>query len=107
MSSPAPPTSSVANYRQSVLTAFQEVEDNLVAQRLLEEEAAVQDAAVKAAGQAVQIALNQYRAGTANYLVVVTAQNTAYTNRRTALDILRRRLVAAATLVKALGGGWD
>ncbi|MEP7084713.1 MAG: efflux transporter outer membrane subunit, partial [Betaproteobacteria bacterium] len=98
---------SVANYRQTVLTAFQEVEDNLVAQRLLEEEATVQDAAVKAADQAVQIALNQYRAGTANYLVVITAQNTAYTNRRTALDILRRRLVAAATLVKALGGGWE
>ena len=55
----------------------------------------------------LEIALDQYRAGTANYLIVVTAQNTAYTNRRTALDIVRRRLVAAAALVKALGGGWD
>jgi NodT family efflux transporter outer membrane factor (OMF) lipoprotein len=98
---------SVANYRQTVLTAFQEVEDNLVAQRLLEEEAAVQDAAVAAADQAVQIALNQYRAGTVSYLAVVTAQTIAYTNRRTALDILRRRLVAAVALVKALGGGWN
>jgi len=55
----------------------------------------------------VQIALNQYRAGTVSYLNVVTAQNIAYTNRRTALDIQRRRLVADATLVKALGGGWE
>jgi NodT family efflux transporter outer membrane factor (OMF) lipoprotein len=98
---------STANYRQTVLTAFQEVEDNLVAQRLLEQEAAVQDAAVAAADQAVQIALNQYRAGTVSYLAVVTAQTIAYTNRRTALDILRRRLVAAVALVKALGGGWN
>jgi NodT family efflux transporter outer membrane factor (OMF) lipoprotein len=98
---------SVANYRQTVLTAFVEVEDNLVAQRLLEEEAVVQDTAVAAANQAVQIALNQYRAGTVSYLAVVTAQTTAYTNRRTALDILRRRLVASAALVMALGGGWN
>ena len=97
---------SVANYRQTVLSAFQEVEDNLAAQRLLEQESVVQDAAVAAADQSVQIALNQYRAGTVSYLAVVTAQTIAYTNRRTALDILRRRLVAAATLVKALGGGW-
>jgi NodT family efflux transporter outer membrane factor (OMF) lipoprotein len=96
----------IATYRQSVLTAFQEVEDNLVALRLLKEEAAIQDEAVKGAERSVQIALNQYRAGTVSYLNVVTAQNTAYANRRTALDIQRRRLVAAAGLVKALGGGW-
>ena len=97
----------LASYRQAVLIAFQEVEDNLVAQRLLADEAEVQQAAVAAADRSVQIALNQYRAGTASYLAVVTAQTTAYNNRRTALDILRRRLVAAAALVKALGGGWD
>jgi NodT family efflux transporter outer membrane factor (OMF) lipoprotein len=96
----------IATYRQTVLTAFQEVEDNLVALRLLEEEAAIQDVAVKGAERSVQIALNQYRAGTVSYLNVVTAQNTAYENRRTELDIQRRRLVAAAGLVKALGGGW-
>lgn len=96
----------LASYRQAVLIAFQEVEDNLVAQRLLADEAEVQQAAVAAADRSVQIALNQYRAGTASYLAVVTAQTTAYNNRRTALDILRRRLVAAAALVKALGGGW-
>ena len=98
---------SIADYRQAVLTAFQEVEDNLVALRLLEEEAAVQDEAVKGANRSVQITLNQYRAGTVSYLNVVTAQTIAYANRRTALDIQRRRLVAAAGLVKALGGGWD
>jgi NodT family efflux transporter outer membrane factor (OMF) lipoprotein len=97
----------VATYRQTVLTALQEVEDNLVALRLLEQEAAVQAEAVKGADRVVEITLNQYRAGTVSYLNVVTAQNTAYTNRRTALDIQRRRLVAAATLVKALGGGWE
>jgi NodT family efflux transporter outer membrane factor (OMF) lipoprotein len=97
----------VATYRQTVLTAFQEVEDNLAALRLLEQEAAVQAEAVKGADRVVEITLNQYRAGTVSYLNVVTAQNTAYANRRTALDIQRRRLVAAATLVKALGGGWE
>jgi len=97
----------VATYRQTVLTALQEVEDNLVALRLLEQEAAVQAEAVKGADRVVEITLNQYRAGTVSYLNVVTAQNTAYTNRRTALDIQRRRLVAATTLVKALGGGWE
>ena len=96
----------VASYRQTVLVAFQEVEDNLVAQRLLSDEADVQQLAVTSADQSVQIALNQYRAGTASYLAVVTAQTAAYNNRRTALDILRRRLVASAALVKALGGGW-
>jgi outer membrane protein TolC len=97
----------VANYRQVVLTAFQEVEDNLVALRVLEQEAAIQAEAVRGADQSVQIALNQYRAGTVSYLNVVTAQNTALANRRTALDIQRRRLVGAAGLVKALGGGWE
>ncbi|MEO8137455.1 MAG: efflux transporter outer membrane subunit, partial [Betaproteobacteria bacterium] len=97
----------VASYRQTVLTALQEVEDNLVALRLLEQEAAIQDEAVKAASQSVQIALNQYRAGTTSYVTVVTAQNTLFTNQRTALDITRRRLVAAVGLIGALGGGWS
>lgn len=96
-----------ANYRQIVLTALQDVEDNLAALRLLESEAAVQDEAVAAARQSVQIALNQYRAGTASYLVVVTAQNTLLANERTALDIRRRRLLAAVGLVRSLGGGWS
>jgi outer membrane protein TolC len=97
----------IANYRQTVLGAFQEVEDQLVTLRFLEQEASVQAEAVRGAERTVEITLNQYRAGTVSYLNVVTAQNTAFTARRTALDIQRRRMVAAATLVKALGGGWE
>jgi NodT family efflux transporter outer membrane factor (OMF) lipoprotein len=97
----------VANYRQTVLAGFQEVEDNLAALRILEQEAAVQDEAVKSAREALTITLNQYRAGIANYLAVVVAQASALTNERSALVILGRRLTASVTLVKALGGSWD
>ena len=97
----------VANYRQTVLAGFQEVEDNLAALRILEQEAAVQDEAVKSARESLTITLNQYRAGTANYLAVVVAQATALSNERAALTILGRRQTASVTLIKALGGGWD
>ena len=97
----------VANYRQTVLAGFQEVEDNLVALRVLEQEAAVQDEAVKSARESLTITLNQYRAGTANYLAVVVAQAVALSNERTALTILGRRLDAGVALIKALGGGWN
>lgn len=97
----------VATYRQTVLTGFQEVEDNLAALRILEEETAVQDEAVKSARESLTITLNQYRAGIANYLAVVVAQATALSNERTALAILGRRLTASVALIKALGGGWD
>jgi NodT family efflux transporter outer membrane factor (OMF) lipoprotein len=97
----------VANYRQTVLAGFQEVEDNLAALRILEQEAAVQDEAVKSARESLTITLNQYRAGTANYLAVVIAQATALSNERAALAILGRRMTASVTLIKALGGGWD
>jgi len=97
----------VANYRQTVLAGFQEVEDNLAALRILEQEALVQDEAVKSARESLTITLNQYRAGTANYLAVVVAQATALSNERAALAILGRRLTASVTLIKALGGGWD
>ena len=97
----------VADYRQTVLTGFQEVEDNLVALRVLEEEAIVQDDAVKAGREAVTIANNQYRAGTINYLAVVVLQAAALNNERTALGIRGRRLGASVGLIKALGGGWD
>ena len=97
----------VANYRQTVLAGFQEVEDNLAALRILRDEAAVQDDAVKSALESQAITLNQYRAGTANYLAVVVAQATALTNERTALSILGRRLTASVALIKALGGGWN
>jgi NodT family efflux transporter outer membrane factor (OMF) lipoprotein len=97
----------VANYRQTVLTGFQEVEDNLAALRILEQEAAVQDEAVKAARESLAITLNQYRAGTANYLAVVIVQATALANERAALTILGRRLTASVALIQALGGGWN
>ena len=97
----------VANYRQTVLAGFQEVEDNLAALRILAQEAVVQDDAVKSARESVTITLNQYRAGTANYLAVVVVQATALANERAALTVLGRRLDASVVLIKALGGGWD
>jgi NodT family efflux transporter outer membrane factor (OMF) lipoprotein len=97
----------VANYRQTVLTGFQEVEDSLVALRVFEQEATVQDGAVKAARESVTITNNQYKAGTTSYLAVVVVQAAALNNERTALDILGRRLTASVGLIKALGGGWN
>jgi NodT family efflux transporter outer membrane factor (OMF) lipoprotein len=97
----------VANYRQTVLSGFQEVEDNLAALRILEQEAVVQDEAVKAARESLAITLNQYRAGTANYLAVVIVQATALANERAALTILGRRLTTSVALIQALGGGWS
>lgn len=97
----------VAAYRQTVLTGFKEVEDNLAALRILEQEAEVQDEALQAARLAVVLTTNQYKAGTVNYLNVVTVQATALSNERTAVDILNRRLAASVLLIKALGGGWN
>ena len=97
---------SVAAYRQTVLAAFQDVEDNLAALHYLEEEAAVQDAAVQAARESLTITLNQYRAGTANYLAVVVVQAGTLNNERTAVTILGQRYAASVALIKALGGGW-
>jgi NodT family efflux transporter outer membrane factor (OMF) lipoprotein len=97
----------VATYRQTVLTGFQEVEDNLAALRILEEEAKVQDEAVKAAQQSVTFTTNQYKEGTVSYLNVLVAQTIALSNEITALGIAGRRMTAAVVLVKALGGGWD
>ncbi len=97
----------VAQYRQAVLAGFQEVEDNLAALRILEEEAKVQEDAVRAARESVVLTTNQYKAGIVSYINVVTVQTTQLSNERTAVGILGRRLVAAATLVKALGGGWS
>ncbi|HEX8042623.1 efflux transporter outer membrane subunit [Candidatus Deferrimicrobium sp.] len=97
----------VAAYRQTVLTGFQEVEDSLVALHVLEEEARVQQEALTAARQTVEVVTNQYKAGTVSYLNVIVAQTTALSNEQTALNILGRRMAASVTLVKALGGGWD
>jgi outer membrane protein TolC len=89
-----------------VLTGFQEVEDNLAAQRILTSEAQTQDEAVRAAQQSLAVIMNQYQSGIVSYLNVIVAQTTALTNQRTAVDILGRRLNASVLLVKALGGGW-
>jgi NodT family efflux transporter outer membrane factor (OMF) lipoprotein len=97
----------VAAYRQTVLTGFQEVEDNLAALRILEDAAQVQKEAVQAARQSVALTTNQYKAGTVSYLNVVTVQAAALSNESTAVDFQSRRLVASVLLIKALGGGWD
>jgi len=97
----------VSAYRQTVLGGFQEVEDNLAALRILEDEATAQAAAVKAAEQALSLITDQYKAGTVSYLNVIVAQATALSNEITAVQILGRQMVAAALLVKALGGGWS
>ena len=97
----------VANYRQTTLTAFQQVEDNLVALRVLNQEAEHQHKATLAAQSAEQIFNNRYVGGLDTYLQVVTAQTTALLNERNDIDIMRRQMDASVLLVKALGGGWD
>jgi NodT family efflux transporter outer membrane factor (OMF) lipoprotein len=98
---------SVALYRQAILTAFQEVEDNLAALRILREEAQTQSAAVAAAEHSLALSNNRYKGGVSNYLEVTTAQSAALTNERTAVDLLTRRLAASVLLIKAIGGGWN
>jgi NodT family efflux transporter outer membrane factor (OMF) lipoprotein len=97
----------VANYRQTALTAFQQVEDNLVALRVLEQEAENQHQATLAAQSAEQIFNNRYVGGLDTYLQVVTAQTTALNNERNDIDIMRRQMDASVLLIKALGGGWN
>jgi NodT family efflux transporter outer membrane factor (OMF) lipoprotein len=97
----------IANYRQTVLSAFRDVEDNLAALRILASEAQAQAAAVKAARESVTITNNQYRAGTVTYLAVVVVQAAALANERAELAILGRRLTANVNLIKAVGGGWE
>jgi NodT family efflux transporter outer membrane factor (OMF) lipoprotein len=97
----------VANYRQTTLTAFQQVEDNLVALRVLSVEAEHQHQATQAAQSAQQIFNNRYVGGIDTYLQVVTAQNTALFNERNDIDIMRRQMDASVLLIKALGGGWN
>ena len=98
---------SVAAYRQTVLTAFQQVEDELSALRILEQQAAATAAAVVSAQRSVAIALNTYRAGTAVYTNVITQQTLLLGNQETALTVQEQRLVASVALVQALGGGFD
>jgi NodT family efflux transporter outer membrane factor (OMF) lipoprotein len=97
----------VADYRQTTLTAFQQVEDNLIALRVLQQEAENQHQATLAAQSAEQIFNNRYVGGLDTYLQVVTAQTTALTNERNDIDIMRRQMDASVLLIKALGGGWN
>jgi NodT family efflux transporter outer membrane factor (OMF) lipoprotein len=97
----------VGTYRQAVLTAFQQVEDNLAALRILEQESAVQDLAVRAAENSLEISTEQYKAGIATYLQVITTQTAALNAEKAAVDLLTRRLTASVLLIEALGGGWD
>jgi NodT family efflux transporter outer membrane factor (OMF) lipoprotein len=97
----------VANYRQTVLTAFQQVEDNLSALRILAQEADVQDRAVRAAEESLTIATAQYRGGVVSYLQVITSQAIALQDQRAAIAILTRRMSASVLLIQALGGGWN
>ncbi len=97
---------SAANYRQTVLTALQEVEDNLVATSSLQEESVLQSDALQAARRSLEISNNQYKAGTVSYLNVVSAQTTELAAERTALEIQNRRLAATAQLLKNLAGRW-
>ncbi len=97
----------VASYRQTVLNAFQQVEDSLSALRVLAEETGVQNNAVKAAQDSLTISTAQYKGGVVSYLQVITAQTALLQNQRTSVDILTRRMVASVQLIEALGGGWD
>jgi NodT family efflux transporter outer membrane factor (OMF) lipoprotein len=97
----------VASYRQTTLTAFQEVEDNLAALRILETEATQQRQATASASESLQLFTNRYAGGVDNYLQVITAQTVLLTNERNDIDIQRRRMDASVLLVKAVGGGWD
>jgi outer membrane protein TolC len=97
----------VANYRQTALMAFQQVEDNLSALRILSEQAQAQRVAVEAATQSLGLALDRYKGGLVTYLEVVSAQSIALQNESTEVDLLRRRMDASVLLIKAVGGGWD
>ncbi len=96
----------VATYRQTVLTAFQQVEDELAASRIYQQQAAAWVVAIRAAQAAVTVTLNEYRAGTVAYTTVITQQETLLTDQQSALTVQQNRFVASVALVEALGGGW-
>jgi outer membrane protein TolC len=98
---------SVADYRQTVLTAFQQVEDNLAALRILEDETRTEDDAIKAAQESLDVATYQYKAGVTSYLQVITAQTFVLQDKLTSVNIHARRMAASVLLIEALGGGWN
>jgi NodT family efflux transporter outer membrane factor (OMF) lipoprotein len=97
----------VAFYRQTALTAMQQVEDELAALRVLEEEAAKVQQTVDSSGRALAVSSAQYRAGTTSFLTVITSQAAVLSSQRTAVTLLTRRLTASVLLIEALGGGWN
>ena len=97
----------VADYRQTVLTAFQQVEDALSALRILEKENAEVAQAVDAAQRSLDISNAQYKAGVVSYIQVITAQQAVLQNQRSAVTVLTQRMTASVMLIEALGGGWD
>ncbi len=97
----------VANYRQAVLTAFQQVEDNLASLRILSNEIQYQDTAVKSAERSLALADDRYRLGIDPYLNVITAQTSLLSNRETAVNLRIQQMTASGGLIEALGGGWD
>jgi NodT family efflux transporter outer membrane factor (OMF) lipoprotein len=97
----------VANYRQTVLTGFQQVEDELATLRILEQQSLVETQVVKTAQEATRLTLNQYKSGIVPYSSVISAQATELSTEETALNVIQNRLVASATLIEAVGGGWD
>ena len=97
----------LANYRQTVLTGFQQVEDQLAALRILAQQQTVEDNTVRLAREEERLTLNQYQQGTVAYTAVIIAETTRLTNEETALGILQSRLIASVALIQALGGGWD
>jgi NodT family efflux transporter outer membrane factor (OMF) lipoprotein len=99
--------SAVASYRQTVLISFQQVEDNLAALRILEQEAGVQTLAVEAAQRSLDLSNSRYEGGVTSYLEVITAQNADLSDELTSVNILGRRMASAVLLIEAIGGGWD
>ena len=100
-------SASISAYRQTVLTAFQDVEDNLAALRILKQQETAQRAAANSAKYALALVMNQYKAGTVPYSSVITAQITAYNSQKSAYDVVGLQMTAAVGLIKALGGGWN
>ena len=96
-----------ADYRESVLNSFQEVEDNLAALRILEEEARSERAAVFSAERSLTLSTNRYKGGVTSYLEVLTAQTAQLSNQRASADITTRQFAASVQLIRAIGGGWD
>jgi NodT family efflux transporter outer membrane factor (OMF) lipoprotein len=98
---------SVDNYRQTVLFGFEQVEDDIVTLRVLEQQAVIEDAAVAAALEAEKLTLNQYKAGTVPYSSVITSQTARLSAEQTALSVLSSRLQFSVALIQAVGGGWN